>query len=114
MFEELGVDILFLEAPQSEEEMAKFCDSLPGPKMANMVEQGDTPILPPARLEELGFKIAAYPLTLLSASIRAMREALGALGKGEPPERILDFMELREAVGFDEYDRGLARYDKAP
>ena len=114
MFEELGVDILFLEAPQSEEEMAKFCDSLPGPKMANMVEQGDTPILPPARLQELGFKIAAYPLTLLSASIRAMREALSALGKGESPERILDFKELREVVGFDEYDRGLARYEKAP
>ena len=114
MFEELGVDILFLEAPQSEEEMAKFCDSLPGPKMANMVEQGDTPILSPARLEELGFKIAAYPLTLLSASIRAMREALGALGKGESPGGILDFKELREVVGFAEYDRGLARYEKAP
>jgi 2-methylisocitrate lyase-like PEP mutase family enzyme len=114
MFEALGADILFLEAPQSEEEMAKLCDSLPGPKMANMVEQGDTPILPPARLEELGFKIAAYPLTLLSASIQAMREALGALAKGESPQRILDFKELREVVGFDEYDRGLARYVKSP
>ena len=78
--------------------------------MANLVEGGDTPLLPPEELEALGFKIAAYPLTLLSAAARAMRDALGALaGGGEPPAR-LDFAELRELVGFDAYDAESGRY----
>lgn len=110
-FADLGADILFLEAPQSEAEMEELCRALPGPKMANMVEQGDTPVLPPERLEELGFKIAAYPLTLLSAAVAAMHDALAALGKGETPERLMSFESLREVVGFDAYDAELTRLD---
>ena len=90
--------------------MARFCDELPLPKMANMVEQGDTPLLSPDRLRELGFSIAAYPLTLLSASVLAMREALGALARGEHPKQLMDFGDLREVVGFEAYDRALASY----
>jgi 2-methylisocitrate lyase-like PEP mutase family enzyme len=72
-----------------------------------MVEQGDTPILAPERLEELGFKIAAYPLTLLSAAVAAMRDSLEALGKGTSPARLTSFESLRELVGFAQYDREL-------
>ena len=67
-------------------------------------------MLPPARLEALGFRIAAYPLTLLSAAARAMQDALAALARGESPPRLLGFEELRELVGFDAYDAALARY----
>jgi 2-methylisocitrate lyase-like PEP mutase family enzyme len=67
-------------------------------------------VLPPARLNELGFRIAAYPLTLLSAAARAMQDALAALARGETPARLLSFEELRELVGFDAYDAALARY----
>jgi 2-methylisocitrate lyase-like PEP mutase family enzyme len=102
-FADLGADIIFLEAPRSEEEMQAFCRQVPGPKMANMVEQGDTPLLPPDRLAELGYKIAAYPLTLLSAATRAMQEALTALKIGHHPERLLEFTTLRELVGFPVY-----------
>jgi 2-methylisocitrate lyase-like PEP mutase family enzyme len=42
-FAEIGVDITFLEAPRNEEQMRAYCEKVPGPKMANMVEQGDTP-----------------------------------------------------------------------
>ncbi|MCP4038606.1 MAG: isocitrate lyase/PEP mutase family protein [bacterium] len=112
MFADLGADILFLEAPQSEEEMAQLCRELPGPKMANMVEQGDTPVLSPARLHALGFQIAAYPLTLLSAAVAAMRDTLRALGRGEAPERLTTFASLRELVGFEEYDRELERLSR--
>lgn len=107
IFADLGADILFLEAPHSEAEMAELCSALPGPKMANMVEQGDTPMLSPKRLEELGFKIAAYPLTLLAAAVAAMRDALESLGKGTTPERLTSFESLREVVGFAPYDREL-------
>ena len=92
--------------------MARLCADVAAPQMANMVEGGDTPILPPRRLEAIGYKIVAYPLTLLSVAARAMTEALDALGRGDPAERLLGFAELRELVGFDAYDAALARYDE--
>ncbi len=110
LFHDLGADILFLEAPRSEDEMATVCRELPGAKMANLVEDGDTPLLPPARLEALGYQIAAYPLTLLSAATRAMQEALRALADGRTPEGLLPFAALREVVGFPDYDAESARY----
>jgi len=109
-FADLGADIIFLEAPHSEAEMRAFCAQVPGPKMANMVEQGDTPLLPPARLAEIGYKIAAYPLTLLSAAARAMQEALTSLKVGQHPERLLEFATLREIVGFPAYYEAERRY----
>jgi 2-methylisocitrate lyase-like PEP mutase family enzyme len=109
-FADLGADLIFLEAPASEAEMERACREIPAPLMANMVEGGDTPILPPTRLELLGFKIAAYPLTLLTAATRAMEQALEALGAGETPEALTPFDALRELVGFDDYDRERGRY----
>ena len=91
--------------------MRLFCESLPGiPKMANIVEDGDTPALAPARLEAIGYRIAAYPLSLLSAAVCAMQEALAALRMGRPVERRVAFEELRAVVGFPEYDAALARF----
>ena len=78
--------------------------------MANMVEQGDTPLLAPERLEALGYTIAAYPLTLLSVAVRAMNQALADLAQGNSVDGLLDFAELREIVGFPEYDREQERY----
>ncbi|NJN99560.1 MAG: isocitrate lyase/PEP mutase family protein [Anaerolineales bacterium] len=112
-FADLGADIIFLEAPRSEAEMRAFCSQVPGPKMANMVEQGDTPLLPPARLAEIGYKIAAYPLTLLSAAAKAMQEALISLKAGQHPERLLEFPILREVVGFPAYYEAEQRYAAA-
>jgi 2-methylisocitrate lyase-like PEP mutase family enzyme len=109
-FAELGADLLFVEAPTSRDEMERICRQSDVPQMANMVEGGDTPVLPPAELEALGYRIAAYPLTLLSSAVRAMQDALLALGRGETPKGLLPFAELREVVGFDTYDREQARY----
>ena len=108
-FADLGADILFLEAPRSEAEMLRFCAEVPGPKMANMLEDGDTPILLPAQLNALGYKIAAYPLTLLSTAVHAMREALNDLAAGRTPKQRVDFASLRDIVGFDAYDEWVAR-----
>ncbi len=109
-FSDMGADILFMEAPRDEAEMAAFCERVSGPKMANMLEEGATPVLPPSRLREIGFGIAAYPLTLLNSSVYAMREALDALKAGRTPGRRVDFATIRDIVGFDEYDRTLRRY----
>jgi len=110
-FTDAGADILFLEAPTTEEEMRASCASVGIPSMANMVEQGKTPILPPARLEELGYKIAAYPVTLLSASIRAMQATLDAIKAGrDHTAGLLTFEELKDVVGFNAYYDAEARY----
>ncbi len=109
-FSDLGADIVFLEAPLSEDEMRAFCAGVPGPTLANMVEQGETPVLPPARLEEIGYKIALYPVTLLCAAVGAMERALAALAAGTPAEGLTDFAALREIVGFPEYYEAEKRY----
>ncbi len=109
-FAELGADILFLEAPESEDEMRAFCDGVDGPKMANLVEQGDTPMLAPASLEAMGYKIALYPLTLLNAAMAAMERALDDLGAGRAPDGLMPFAHLREVVGFDDYYEAEKRY----
>jgi 2-methylisocitrate lyase-like PEP mutase family enzyme len=75
-----------------------------------MLEEGVTPLLPPARLAEIGYKIAAYPLTLLNTAVFAMREALTELKAGRVPARRVDFATIRQIVGFEDYDRLLERY----
>ena len=101
-FADAGADILFPEAPTTEAEMERLCCELPLPVMANMVEGGLSPLLAPQRLEELGYSLAAYPLTALSASVRAMRTALARLGTEDHERSLLSFAELKELLGFPE------------
>ncbi len=100
-FAELGADVLFLEAPRSEQDMQRFCEEVPGKRMANMLEGGITPLMSTERLEAMGFALAAYPLTLLSTAAFAMRQALVDLQAGNTPEQMLSFEELKTLVGFD-------------
>ena len=109
-YEALGADILFFEAPKSIDEMEAFCRRIQKPKMANMLEDGDTPILSPIELESMGYKIAAYPLTLLSSAVYAMQGALKEIKSGHTPTRRVKFETLREIVAFDDYDRLVSRY----
>jgi len=109
-FAAAGADIHFIEALNDETEMTAFCGAVDGPKMINLLEGGDTPLLPPEQLEAMGFAIAAFPLTLLSSALRAMSDSLEALKSGRPPDGLMDFAELRRLVGFEAYDREAARY----
>lgn len=110
-FHELGADILFVEAPKSTEEMRSVCADLPGPKMANIVEGGETPELSHAELAEIGYAIAAYPLTLMSAAMQAMTLTLQALAEDKPRDPMLmDFVELRRRIGFDAYYEASSAY----
>lgn len=110
-FAKAGADMLFVEAPEDEAEMRRICEAVPGWHLANMVEQGRTPLLPPEALGEIGYALVAWPLTLLSASMRAMKEALAELRRGRhPDDRLLGFAELRELVGFEDYYAEDERY----
>ena len=110
LFREAGADITFLEAPLDEHEMRRYCAEVDGPKMANLIEGGKTPILPLPQLEAIGYKIAVFPLTLLNVSIQAMRGALKSLKAGERPATVMDFEQLKQAVGFPAYYVEEARY----
>lgn len=107
-----GADMIFLEAPESEDEMLRFCAEIKKPCMANMVHGGKTPVLPPARLEAIGYKLAAYPVVLLSAAVAAMQQAIAALqpdaNAALPP--LVSFDELKKVVGFPGYYAREDRY----
>jgi len=110
---EIGADMTFMEAPHQPEEMRRYCREVPGFKLANMLEGGLTPILPPKELEELGYKLAAYPLSVLSAGIKAQQEVLRRLKAGDVgrvQEMLLPFAETRRIVGFDGYHEEEPRY----
>jgi 2-methylisocitrate lyase-like PEP mutase family enzyme len=110
-FQEAGCDMTFLEAPESIEQMEEYCRRVKGAKLANMLEQGSTPILSPSALKEMGYTMAAYPLTLLSASIKSMSEALERIQKGEPTDGIItSFPETKDTVGFTKYASEEQRY----
>eukprot|EP00210_Caulerpa_lentillifera_P001012 g975.t1 len=102
-FADAGADILFIDALTDVQEMEAFCNLAPFvPKLANMLEGGGkTPILSPRELENVGYKLVAYPLSLLGVSMKAMDRALDYLKLGQVPE--LDFEEMKDTLGFEKY-----------
>ena len=107
---DIGADILFLEAPRSVEEMERFCTEVDGIKMANLIENGLTPVVPPVQLHRLGYRIAAYPLTLLQTIITAVEDSLGQLAEGIQPPGLRDFEYVKETIGFPKYYQEEERY----
>ena len=81
-FAKLGVDAIFVEAPQSEAELEEIPRRIPNvPLLVNVFKGGKTPMLPVERLQKIGFRIAIYPSETQRAGIYAMRMALGLLKK---------------------------------
>jgi 2,3-dimethylmalate lyase len=74
-----GADILFIESPESEDEMARIGRHFNVPLIANMADGGRTPILPRPRLEALGYRIAIFPVTGLLATAAALERVYGVL-----------------------------------
>ena len=114
-FEAEGADIVFLEAPETEDEMRRFCAAIKAPCMANLVPGGKTPVLPPDELQRLGYKLALYPVMLLSTAISAMQATLAALrpGSGAAMPPAISFQDLQKVVGFPEYWEKETRYGTA-
>ena len=100
-----GADILFIESPESEEEMARIGRSFDVPLLANMVEGGRTPVLPRKRLEEFGYRIAIFPATGFLATAKALESVYGTLReKGSSDTLTPDlysFDAFNRLVGFE-------------
>ena len=101
-----GADILFVESPESEQEMEKICTRFDLPLMANMVEGGKTPVLSAKRLEELGYKIAIFPVAgLLAASAalesiyRTLKHDGSSVNAAVP---LFSFGEFAKLIGFED------------
>lgn len=102
-----GADGLFIEAPVSVEEMERIGRAFDVPLLANMLEGGRTPILKPAELEQLGFRIVIYGISLLMRITKTMQETLADIASGE--------LKLRgTGVGFEDYKRivGMERWSR--
>lgn len=114
MYREAGADLIFVEAPQSREELARIGREVPGPLMANMVEGGKTPILGRAELRSLGFEYVVYPLTGLLAAARALERAFGELARtgmsADETATKMGFDEFTALVGLDEKSATAERF----
>ena len=102
-FSELGADILFVEAIKSKEDMKRVIKEVPGHHMINLIEDGETPLLEMNELEDIGFKIAVFPLTLMSSSVKTMQESLKNMKNKTYNTNVSKFSDLRDIVGFNEY-----------
>lgn len=113
-FKEAGADAVFIEAPETKEEMQEIARSVPGPLVANMIERGVTPLMPPEELRALGFQLIVWPLAPLYASAKALKEVYTTLrSQGTTAgmlERLMPFDEFHEIVGLDEKYALDARY----
>lgn len=112
-FLKAGADILFIEAPRDMAELETVAKTFRGvPLLANMVEDGKTPYLPAKTLEELGFKIAIFPVAALLAVTKRLEEVYGLLVKGEglpAGASRVTFQRYNEIVGLPELLASAAR-----
>ena len=102
-----GADILFIESPETQEEMQQIGKTFPNhPLIANMVEKGRTPVLSKAELEQLGYKIAIFPVTALLASVQAMTQVYEHFKDSgssiNNPVDLYDFGDLSKLMGFED------------
>ena len=109
-FAKIGVDAIFVEAPQSEEELAEIPRRLPDVALlVNVFKGGKTPMLPVARLEQMGYRIAIYPSETQRAAIHAMRNALSTLRREGTTESIdaalTTFKERDRVVDLDGWQK---------
>ena len=113
-FKEAGADAVFIEAPQSREEMKGIASRVPGPLVANMLERGVTPLMGPAELKELGYQLIVWPLAPLYSVAKTLADTYGTLRREGSTIKILDklmpFDDFNEIVGLNDKYAADARY----
>ncbi len=113
----LGVDALFVEAPESVGELEKIAAALPDTvRVANMIEAGRTPLLRPGELHDLGFDLIVSPLTGLFAQAKAVAEGFAVLAEAgtlrDDLDLLWDFDAFGELVRLDEHYERESRYTR--
>lgn len=101
-----GADIVFIEAPHSENELEEIARSVRYPLLANMLTGGKTPILPVSHLGDMGYKIAVCPIESLLVTAHAMQRLVTALketGRVDQVEEMVSFAEVKRMLGVEEF-----------
>lgn len=103
---EAGADVIFVESPESEEEFRAIAEAIDAPLLANMVDNGRSPILSADALRELGFAVAIYPATGFCAAAHAIDRAYRYLlehgSTRGMPQPLSDLDRMHRLMGFDE------------
>jgi methylisocitrate lyase len=106
-FNAAGADAVFIEAPESKEEMKQISRHVPGPLVANMLERGVTPLMGPDELTELGFNLVVWPLAPLYAVAKSLTDVYTTLRRDGSTLAILDRL-----MPFDDFNRVLGLEEK--
>lgn len=105
-FKTAGADAVFIEAPESKEEMREISKQVPGPLVANMLERGVTPLMGPKELKELGFDLIVWPLAPLYSVAKSLTDVYTTLRRDGSTLAILDrlmaFDDFNAIVGLNE------------
>lgn len=113
-YQEAGADVIFVEALETLDDIARVPQFVDAPLLINMVEGGKTPLMELEELEKLGFAIVLYANSAMRASIQAMQSVLNALVKNGSTTAVLDQMapwaERQRLVGKPLYDELELRY----
>jgi methylisocitrate lyase len=107
LYRHAGADVLFVEAPQSVEELRAVRAAVPdAPLFANMIEGGKTPLLTWQELQDLGYKMVVFPLSALLAAAKAIAAVYDELHREKTTagvrHRLMDFHEFEELIGVPE------------
>ncbi len=110
LYREAGADVLFVEAPQSEEEISAVSEAFPDvPLLFNWVESGKTPPVSLERIKELGFRLVIFPISTLLAATRSVQEILSTIRSDGSSIEILDklspFDEFVDIIGLPEIQK---------
>jgi len=102
-YKEAGADLIFIEAPESVEDMRRVCREVKAPILANMVEGGKTPILTAKELQDIGYSVATFPLSTIYAAaygVKLVLEELAATGTTAGcMDRMIVFSDFNALVG---------------
>jgi 2,3-dimethylmalate lyase len=113
-FRDAGADAVFIEAPESKEEMKEISRRVAGPLVANMLERGVTPIMGPQELHDLGFALIVWPLAPIYTVAKTLREVYTTLRRDGSTlgilEKLMPFDEFNEIVGLNDKYALDARY----
>jgi methylisocitrate lyase len=106
LYREVGADLLFVEAPQTVDQMRRICVELDGPCLANNIEAGESPVLSAAELQDIGYALMTHPVAATYTVAKAVRELMNALKRDGTTEavrdRMVDFAEFNEMVGLSD------------
>lgn len=104
-----GADMIFPEALQTADEFRQFASEVRAPLLANMTEFGKSPLLSVAELEECGYRIILFPVTLLRIAMHATKNALETIAREGTQSSLLDRMQTRtqlyELLRYDSFDQ---------